>query len=63
MINPMNMMGRGMPQIMQQFMQFRNQFQGDARSQIQSMMNSGKISQEQYNQAVQMANQLMRMMK
>lgn len=63
MINPMNMMGRGMPQIMQQFMQFRNQFQGDARSQIQSMMNSGKITQEQYNQAVQMANQLMRMMK
>lgn len=63
MINPMNMMGRGMPQIMQQFMQFRNQFQGDARSQIQSMMNSGKISQEQYNQAVQMANQLMRMMR
>lgn len=63
MINPMNMMGRGMPRIMQQFMQFRNQFQGDARSQIQSMMNSGKISQEQYNQAVQMANQLMRMMR
>lgn len=63
MMNPMNMMGRGMPQIMQQFMQFRNQFQGDARSQIQRMMNSGKITQEQYNQAVQMANQLMRMMK
>lgn len=49
--------------IMQQFLQFRNQFQGDARSQIQRMMNSGKITQEQYNQAVQMANQLMRMMR
>ena len=63
MMNPMNMMGSGMPPILQQFMQFRNQFQGDPRSQVQSLLNSGKVTQEQYNQAVQMANQLMRIMK
>lgn len=53
--NPMNGM-------MQRFQQFRQMFQGDPRQQIQQMMNSGKISQQQYNQAVQMANQLQRMM-
>lgn len=63
MMNPMNIMGGGMPPILQQFMQFRNQFQGDPRSQVQSLLNSGRISQEQYNQAVQMANQLMHMMR
>ena len=52
-----------LPPILQQFLKFRNTFQGDARTQIQSLLNSGKITQEQYNQAVQMANQLMHMMK
>ena len=40
------------------FQQFRNNFRGDPRQQIQQMLNSGKISQAQYNQAVQMANEL-----
>lgn len=53
-----------MPQnnVMQRFMQFRQQFQGDPRQQVQQLLNSGKISQQQYNQAVQMANQLRSMM-
>lgn len=49
--------------ILQRFNQFRQNFQGDPRQQIQQMMNSGKITQQQYNQAVQMANQLMKFMK
>ena len=57
--------GQGMPQpgnIFQQFMQFRQNFRGDPRQQVQQLMNSGKITQEQYNNAVQMAQQLQRMM-
>lgn len=53
-----------MPQnnIMQRFMQFRQQFHGNPQEQVQQLLNSGKISQAQYNQAVNMANQLRQMM-
>lgn len=44
--------------MMQQFMQFKQNFRGNAQQQIQQMLNSGKISQEQYNQAVQQAQQM-----
>jgi vancomycin permeability regulator SanA len=37
-------------------------FQGDPRQQVQQLLNSGKVSQSQYNNAVQMANQLQRML-
>ena len=47
--------------IMQRFQQFQQMFRGDPRQQIQQMLNSGKVSQAQYNQAVQMAQQLQRM--
>ena len=50
-------------QMLNQFNQFRNNFSGNAQEQVQKMLNSGKITQEQYNQAVQMANQLSKMMK
>lgn len=48
--------------ILQQFNQFRNNFRGDPKQQIQQLMNSGKITQEQYNQAVQKANMLKNML-
>lgn len=48
--------------MIQQFMQFRNNFRGDPRQQIQIMINSGQISQEQYNQAVQQAQQFQAML-
>ena len=47
----------------QRFNQFRQSFTGNPQQMVQQLMNSGKISQERYNQAVQMANQLMRNMK
>lgn len=50
------------PQMLQRFMQFRNNFNGDPRMQIQQMLNSGQITQSQYNQAVQMAQQLQQML-
>ena len=54
-MNPMAM-------LMQRFQQFQQSFRGNAGHQIQQLMNSGKVNQQQYNQAVQMAQQLQRMM-
>lgn len=48
-------------QFMQRFEQFRKAFQGNPREQVQQLLNSGKVSQSQYNQAVQMANQFAKM--
>ena len=50
------------PQMIQQFMAFKNQFQGDPRAQIQQMLNSGQITQQQYNNAMQMAQQFQAML-
>jgi len=63
--NPLyQQMGGGMPNnILQRFQQFRQTFQGDPRQQVQQLLNSGRVSQAQYNQAVQMAQQLQRLMK
>lgn len=52
-----------MTQLINQFQQFKSNFNGDPQTQVQQMLNSGKITQEQYNNAVQMANQLFKMMK
>ena len=65
MNNPLfNMLGgqqNGMNGLIQRFQQFQQAFKGDPRQQIQQMLNSGKISQQQYNQAVQMAQQLQKL--
>ena len=60
MSNPIfNMM---QPQnLMQRFQQFQQMFRGNPQQQIQQMLNSGKVNQQQYNQAVQMAQQFQRM--
>lgn len=49
-------------QMMQRFQQFRQTFQGDPRQQVQQLLNSGKVTQQQYDRAVQMAQQFQRMM-
>ena len=48
--------------LFQRFQQFRQSFTGDPRQQVQNLLNSGKISQAQYNNAVQMAQQLQKML-
>ena len=50
---PMN----GMAQMIQQFQRFRQTFKGDPRQQVQQMLNSGQVTQAQYDNAVKMANQ------
>ena len=44
--------------LISQFQQFRNAFKGDPKQKVQELLNSGKVSQAQYDRAVQMANQL-----
>lgn len=53
----------GMNNLIQQFQQFKSQFKGDPQAQVQQMLNSGQISQEDYNKAVQMANAFQKMLK
>lgn len=48
--------------ILQRFQQFQKMFKGDPQKQVQELLNSGKVSQAQYNQAVQMAQQFSRML-
>jgi len=50
------------PNIIQQFNQFKQNFRGNPQQQIQQMLNSGKVSQAQYNAAVQKAQQLQRLL-
>lgn len=59
-----NEMGGGNPQnnFLQRFNQFRQNFSGNPQQQIQRMLNSGQITQEQYNRAVQQAQNIMRML-
>lgn len=51
--------GNKQPNMMRQFQQFMNQMKGkDPNAVIQDMMQSGKITQDQYNQARQQAQQM-----
>lgn len=44
-------------QLMQQFNQFRQSFHGNPQQQIQQLMNSGRVTQSQYNAAFQKAQE------
>ncbi len=48
---------------MSRFQQFQKMFSGNPQQMIQQMLNSGRITQEQLNQAAQQANQMMRYIK
>lgn len=68
--NPLfNILGGGqsilppnMQNLINQFQQFKSTFQGDPKQQVQDLLNTGRISQADYNRAVQMANELSKMM-
>lgn len=48
--------------LLQRFMQFKQTFRGDPQAQVQQLLNSGKVTQDDYNKAVQTAQQLSRML-
>jgi hypothetical protein len=53
----------GLNGFMSQLNQLKQTFNGDPNQKIQELLNTGKVSQAQYNRAVQTANQIQRMMK
>lgn len=48
--------------MMQRLNQFKQSFQGDPKQQVQQLLNSGKMSQNQYNQLSQMATRIQNML-
>ena len=52
-----------MQNLIQQFGQFRQNFRGDPRQQVQQLLNSGRMSQAQYNQLQMLAGQFQQMLK
>jgi len=46
-------------QMISSFQQFKRNFQGDPKAQVQALLDSGRMSQAQYNQIQGMAQQLM----
>lgn len=59
MPGPMGQFG----QMMQQFQQFRANFQGDPKQEVQKLLQSGKMSQQQLNQLQAMAQQFQTFMQ
>lgn len=49
--------------LMEQFNQFRSMFTGDPKAQVQRMLQSGQITQDQFNRVAQMATQIRNSMK
>lgn len=43
--------------LISQFNNFKQNFQGDPKQQVQNMINSGQMSQSQFNQLAQLATQ------
>ena len=46
-----------------QFNQFRSTFSGDPEQQVKQLLQSGRMSQEQFNQLAQTANMLQQFIK
>ena len=49
--------------LINQYNQFKNNFQGDARAEVQQLLNSGQMTQGQLNQLQNMARQLQSILK
>lgn len=60
-MNPLLQMFGTMPSnngnILQQFLQFKSNFQGDPQQKVQELLNSGQMTQEQFNQLSVMAQE------
>lgn len=49
--------------IIKQFNDFANNFKGNPQEQVMNLLKSGKMSQQQFNQLQQQANQFMEILK
>jgi hypothetical protein len=52
-----------MSNFISQFNQFRSMFNGNPETQVKQLLQSGRMSQEQFNQFAQTANQLQQLIK
>ena len=52
-----------MQNMMSQFNQFKQMFNGDPKQMVQQMLQSGKMTKAQFDQYAQMANEMRKMMK
>lgn len=57
-----NMGGGGPFRMIQQFIQFANGFKGNPQQEVQKLLNSGQMSQEQYNALQQQATQFQQLL-
>jgi hypothetical protein len=46
--------------LLSQFLQFKKTFTGNPQEMVQSLLNSGRVTQEQINRYAQQANEIMR---
>lgn len=62
MLGNKNQLPFNMQEISNRLNQFRQSFTGDPKAQVQQLLNSGRMSQSQYNQLSQMATQIQNML-
>ena len=55
--------GNGFMQMLQQFQQFKANFKGDPKAEVQKLLQSGRMSQRPLNQLQQMAKQFQSLMQ
>ena len=55
--------GSGFMQMMQQFQQFKANFHGDPKAEVEKLLQSGRLNQQQLNQLQQMAKQFQSLMQ
>ncbi len=60
--NKQQQANNGLLNIVNQFNQFKQNFSGDPRQRVQQLLDSGQMSQQQFNQLSQAANQLRQML-
>lgn len=58
LMNNNNMMNNDMMNFINQFNNFRSIFNGNPQEQVQNLLRNGQMTQEQFNQFSQMADQL-----
>lgn len=51
-----------MANVINQFMQFKQSFRGNPQQQVQNLLNSGRMTQQQFNQLQAMATQFQKLL-
>ena len=63
LFNDFNPQNNQMNNFINQFNQFKATFSGNPEQQVKQLINSGRMSQEQFNQLAKTANQLRQLIK